>query len=100
VIVGELGRLAQVNEIEFANSLEAALEVLRRKALPVNWAQTQMNLVSTDVDRIRKDWAENLERAITGYGTGCRRGYRYRWIGWEPRSAYSDDLLADALAHN
>ena len=45
-------------------SLEAALTVLTREALPQEWAMTQMNLGTDYSDRIRGDHAENLELAI------------------------------------
>ena len=46
---------------------EAALEVLTREALPVQWAGVQMNLATAYRRRIGGDPGENLERAIQGY---------------------------------
>lgn len=44
-----------------------ALQVRTRDAFPEQWAQTQANLGSAYLFRIREDRAENLEKAITFY---------------------------------
>jgi predicted LPLAT superfamily acyltransferase len=46
---------------------DAALEVLTREAMPVEWAQAQLNRANAYTQRIRGDRADNVENAIAGY---------------------------------
>ena len=46
---------------------DAALEVITREAMPVEWAKTQMNLGIAFANRFRGDRTDNLEIAIAGY---------------------------------
>jgi tetratricopeptide (TPR) repeat protein len=61
-----LGRRLDNQEIAIAG-FGVVLEVCTRSTMPVDWAQTTMNLATAYYSRIRGDRAENIERAIDHY---------------------------------
>ena len=49
------------------DAYQQALQVMTRQAMPVEWAQTMINLAMAYYYRIRGDRAENIEQAIDAY---------------------------------
>ena len=80
---------------------EQALQVMTRQAMPVEWAQTMMNLAIAYSDRIRGDKAENIERAIAGYEQALqvmtRQAMPVEWATtmMNLATAYSDRIRGD-----
>jgi SAM-dependent methyltransferase len=69
--------------------------------MPVEWATTQMNLANAYRNRIRGDKAENIERAIEGYGQALqvmtRQAMPVEWATTQMNlaNAYSDRIRGD-----
>jgi Tetratricopeptide repeat len=56
--------MVQVLGITSIACYQATLKVRTEKALPQDWARTQMNLANAYSDRIKGDKADNMEQAI------------------------------------
>ena len=101
-VIGEFGNLiAQFPLGQRAINMELAiaayqesLTVRTQAAMPVEWAQTMMNLATAYSDRIRGDKAANIEAAIAAYqealtaclrsasGSWCQRAVLTLSMGW------------------
>ena len=69
---------------------QAALEVLTREDLPIQWATTQNNLGNAFCERIRGDRADNLEGAIAAYTHVLEIHPENGWVFLRRANVYSD----------
>ena len=95
-----LGSKASNMEIAITG-YEITLNVITRKAFPVEWAKTQNNLGLAYNYRILGEKAENLELAIAAYNRALnvrtREAFPVKWAGTQNNLglAYSDRILGE-----
>jgi CHAT domain-containing protein len=99
-LVGQFRAGSQRSNLELARAaFYQSLEVITRKALPLEWAMVTHNLANTYSDRAIGSRAKNLEKAIKLYGQALKiRTKKKRDIEWADTiqnlaKAYSDRVI-------